>query len=196
MDRTFGLRGVCQRTRYILHEHNGPAAHFRDRQQCTIRWLRRVSSHLSGSHAPPHFVARELHPSDPDSPAIKSVRAAQHSELSVERLLPFMSQRRLKAGQVLINKGDKADLMYYLANGTMEIREIGKIVGPGAVHGEIGTFARDQKRMATVACVSDCKLYVLSERKAKELYFQDRSFGLAVLQLIIARLLENRHQNA
>ena len=127
---------------------------------------------------------------------IKSVRAAQHSELSVERLLPFMSQRRLKAGQVLINKGDKADLMYYLANGTMEIREIGKIVGPGAVLGEIGTFARDQKRMATVACVSDCELYVLSERKAKELYFQDRSFGLAVLQLIIARLLENRHQNA
>jgi CRP-like cAMP-binding protein len=127
---------------------------------------------------------------------IKSVRAAQHSELSVERLLPFMSQRHLKAGQVLINKGDKADLMYYLANGTMEIREIGKIVGPGAVLGEIGTFARDQRRMATVACVSDCELYVLSERKAKELYFQDRSFGLAVLQLIIARLLENRHQNA
>jgi len=127
---------------------------------------------------------------------IKSVRAAQHSELSVERLLPFMSHRRLKAGQVLINKGDKADLMYYLANGTMEIREIGKIVGPGAVLGEIGTFARDQMRMATVACVSDCELYVLSERKAKELYFQDRSFGLAVLQLIIARLLENRHQNA
>jgi len=126
---------------------------------------------------------------------IKSVRA-QHSELSVECLLPFMSHRRLKAGQVLINKGDKADLMYYLANGTMEIREIGKIVGPGAVLGEIGTFARDQRRTATVACVSDCELYVLSERKAKELYFQDRSFGLAVLQLIIARLLENRQQNA
>jgi CRP-like cAMP-binding protein len=107
-----------------------------------------------------------------------------------------MSHRRLKAGQVLINKGDKADLMYYLANGTMEIREIGKIVGPGAVLGEIGTFARDQRRTATVACVSDCELYVLNERKAKELYFQDRSFGLAVLQLIIARLLENRQQNA
>ena len=31
----------------------------------------------------------------------------------------------------------------------------------------------------------------MSESKAKQLYFQDRSFGLAVLQLIIARLLEN-----
>ena len=127
---------------------------------------------------------------------IRGVKAIQLSEISINSLLPFMSRRVVKAGEVLINKGDKADLMYYLADGTMEIREIGKIVGSGAVLGEIGTFARDPKRMATVACVSDCELYVLSERKAKELYFQDRSFGLAVLQLIIARLLENRQQNA
>ena len=88
-------------------------------------------------------------------------------------------------------KGDNADRMYYLVNGKMEIRELGKILEPGAVLGEIGVFARDQKRTATVACISDCELYELSESKAKQLYFQDRSFGLAVLQLIIARLMEN-----
>jgi len=83
-----------------------------------------------------------------------------------------MTHRFVKAGQVVIRKG-------------------GKILEPGAVVGEIGIFARDQKRTATVLCVSDCELYELSESKAKQLYFQDRSFGLAVLQLIIARLLEN-----
>jgi hypothetical protein len=31
----------------------------------------------------------------------------------------------------------------------------------------------------------------LTESKAKQLYFQNRSFGFAVLQLIIARLIEN-----
>ncbi len=31
----------------------------------------------------------------------------------------------------------------------------------------------------------------LTESKAKQLYFQDRSFGFAVLQLIIARLVED-----
>jgi hypothetical protein len=31
----------------------------------------------------------------------------------------------------------------------------------------------------------------LTESKAKQLYFQDRSFGFAVLQLIISRLVEN-----
>ena len=73
----------------------------------------------------------------------------------------------------------------------MEVVELGKFLEAGAVIGEIGIFARNQRRMATVACVSDCEIYEMSESKAKQLYFQDRSFGLAVLQLIIARLLEN-----
>ncbi len=122
---------------------------------------------------------------------IKGVKAAHVGDLSVESLLPFMSRRFVKAGQTLMIKGDNADRMYYLVNGKMEIRELGKILEPGAVLGEIGVFARDQKRTATVACISDCELYELSESKAKQLYFQDRSFGLAVLQLIIARLMEN-----
>jgi CRP/FNR family transcriptional regulator, cyclic AMP receptor protein len=122
---------------------------------------------------------------------IRGVKSAQVNDLSVQSLLPFMSHRFVKAGQVLMSKGDKADRMYYLVNGKMEIRELGKTLEPGAVLGEIGIFARDQKRTATVVCVSDCELYEMSESKAKQLYFQDRSFGLAVLQLIIARLMEN-----
>jgi ubiquinone/menaquinone biosynthesis C-methylase UbiE len=37
-------------------------------------------------------------------------------------------------------------------------------------------------------------LYALSESKAKQLFFQDASFGFAVMQLIINRLLENNRQ--
>jgi len=122
---------------------------------------------------------------------IRGVRTAQISDLSVDSLLPFMSHRVVKAGQVLMSKGDKADRMYYLVDGKLEIQEIGKVLEPGAVLGEIGIFARDQRRTATIVCVTDCELYEMSDSKAKQLYFQDRSFGLAVLQLIIARLMEN-----
>jgi CRP/FNR family cyclic AMP-dependent transcriptional regulator len=83
--------------------------------------------------------------------------------------------------------------MYYLASGKLEIREIGKILEPGSLLGEIGIFARDQKRMATIVCTSDCELYELHAQKALQLYYQDRSFGLAVLRLIIARLTEDMH---
>jgi hypothetical protein len=34
-------------------------------------------------------------------------------------------------------------------------------------------------------------LYVLSETKARELYFQDPGFAFAVLRIITVRLLEN-----
>jgi signal-transduction protein with cAMP-binding, CBS, and nucleotidyltransferase domain len=124
---------------------------------------------------------------------IQSVNTARVTDLSIERLLPFMSRRVARAGEILMSKGDKADRMYYLVSGKMEVREIGKILEAGSVLGEIGIFARDQKRMATVVCTNDCELYELNENKAMQLYFQDRSFGLALLRLIIARLMEDMH---
>ena len=60
--------------------------------------------------------------------------------------------------------------------------------------GEIGVFAQHQERTATVVCRTNCRVYELSESKAKQLYFQDKSFGFAVLQLIINRLLENNRR--
>jgi CRP-like cAMP-binding protein len=45
-----------------------------------------------------------------------------------------------------------------------------------------------------VICRTDCNLFELTEHKAKQLYFQDRSFGFAVLQLIITRLAENNER--
>ena len=103
-----------------------------------------------------------------------------------------MHERQLKAGQVLVRKGEVADRLYYVAEGELVIEELGKVVGPGSVIGEIGVFAPNQRRMATVTGKTDCSLYELAETKAKELYFQDPSFGYAVLQLIITRLLENQ----
>ena len=122
---------------------------------------------------------------------IKGVKAAQLSGLSMQSLLPLMSHRIVKAGQVLVEKGEKASHMYYLHGGTMRIPEVDKTIEPGAVFGEIGIFAREQKRTATVICISDCEIYELSESRAKQLYYQNPSFGFALIQLIIARLLDN-----
>ncbi|MGA8690585.1 MAG: hypothetical protein WB662_11940 [Methyloceanibacter sp.] len=54
-------------------------------------------------------------------------------------------------------------------------------------------FAPDRRRTATVVvCSTDCVVYELTERKTKEMYFQNPAFGFAVMQLIIGRLLENQ----
>ena len=125
---------------------------------------------------------------------VQDVRDAHREDLPVQSLLPYMTELKLAAGQTLIRKGDKADQLYFLMDGALEIPEIGKVLEPGAVLGEIGVFARNQERTATVVCRTDCRLYALSESKAKQLFFQDHSFGFAVMQLIINRLLENNRQ--
>jgi CRP/FNR family transcriptional regulator, cyclic AMP receptor protein len=118
-------------------------------------------------------------------------RTSQSTELSIQNLVPFMTHRRFRAGEIMIRKGDRADRLFYLVHGQVEVAEFKKTISSGTVLGEIGVFARDQQRMATVICRTDCEVYELSEYKAKELYYQDPSFGYAVLQMIIARLMED-----
>jgi hypothetical protein len=43
----------------------------------------------------------------------------------------------------------------------------------------------------TVVCVTDCEVYEISASKAKQLYVQDSAFAVSILQLVIARLIED-----
>ena len=125
---------------------------------------------------------------------IRDMRNITGAELPMQSLVPYMNKVRLAAGETLVRKGDQADRLYYLADGELELTDFNKTLKPGAVVGEIGVFAPHHKRTATIVCRSDCTLFELTERKAKELYFQDRSFGFAVLQLITGRLIENNER--
>lgn len=125
---------------------------------------------------------------------VRDMREVHREDLSIQGLLPYMKRRKYAAGETLVRKGDTADKLYYLIDGEMEITDFGKILQSGAVVGEIGVFLPNQVRTATVVCRTDCNLFELSGNKAKQLYFQDRSFGFAVLQLIAARLVENNER--
>lgn len=122
---------------------------------------------------------------------VRRIGAAVGSGISFKNLLPLMTRRVIPAGTLLFRKGDSADRLYYLAAGTLRIEEIGKKLGAGEVIGEIGLFAPDHRRTASVVCETECELYELSDGKAKELYFQNPTFSYALLQLIVARLIEN-----
>jgi CRP/FNR family cyclic AMP-dependent transcriptional regulator len=119
-------------------------------------------------------------------------KPADQGGLSFASLKPLMTRRRLAAGTALIRRGDVADKLYYLDEGRLVVAEIGKVLERGAVTGEIGVFAADQRRTATVVCQTDCVVYELTERRTKELYFQNPTFGFAVMQVIITRLVENQ----
>jgi CRP/FNR family transcriptional regulator, cyclic AMP receptor protein len=121
----------------------------------------------------------------------RRVAAAATGDLSMADLMPFMHHRKVRAGETVFRKGDVADGLHYIDSGRVEIMELGISRSSGEVFGEIGLFAPDRRRTATIVAATDCDLYDLSEAKARELYFQNPGFGFAVLRLITMRLLEN-----
>jgi CRP-like cAMP-binding protein len=125
---------------------------------------------------------------------ISEVRNTHREDLPIDSLLPYMTKRDVAAGTTLIRKGERADRIYYLSEGELELTDFAKTLQRGAILGEIGVFAQVQERTATIVCRTDCRLYELAESKARQLFFQDRLFGFAILQLIISRLLENNRR--
>jgi CRP/FNR family cyclic AMP-dependent transcriptional regulator len=125
---------------------------------------------------------------------VQQMREIPGEDLSIRTLLPHMTRRTFVAGETLVRKGERADRLYYLVDGELEVADFKKALAPGAMVGEIGVFAPNQARTATIICRTDCSVLELTESTARQLYFQDRSFGFAVLQLIISRLVENNEQ--
>jgi CRP-like cAMP-binding protein len=125
---------------------------------------------------------------------VRDMRETAREDLSIKSVLPHMTQRKFAAGETLVRKGERADRLFYLVDGELEVVDFNKLLNSGALVGEIGVFAPNHQRTATIVCRTDCKVLELTESKAKQLYFQDRSFGFAVLQLIASRLIENNER--
>ena len=124
----------------------------------------------------------------------KLIRAIENAKADTpvsEWLLPHMTRRRAKAGQTLWNKGDKATEMLYVESGRLNMIEYDESIGAGAILGEIGLFAPDNRRTRTVVCETDCTLYGLSADAMAQLYYQNPKLGFHVMRMIVARLMHD-----
>ncbi|MEO7152055.1 MAG: cyclic nucleotide-binding domain-containing protein [Burkholderiaceae bacterium] len=103
-------------------------------------------------------------------------------------LRPYMKPRRLRAGQVLFRKGERADRMYLLVEGDMELADIGIKLDSGRIFGEIALFSPNKSRTHTVRCVTPCTVLAISYGTVKQLYFQNPAFGFHLIELLASRL--------
>jgi CRP/FNR family cyclic AMP-dependent transcriptional regulator len=103
-------------------------------------------------------------------------------------LRPYMRSKRYKPGSMVFAAGDTADRLYFVASGDVELPEVGRILGPGQMFGEIAFFAPGHKRSSGARCLSDCTLLSIDEATFKQLVYQNPDFGLAVVRLIAGRL--------
>jgi len=101
---------------------------------------------------------------------------------------------RIAAGQTLFRAGDKADFLYFLAEGRIEFVEIGEVMEPGRLFGEIAFFAPDKRRSMTARCVTACTVLHIDETTFKQLYYQNPAFGFEVVSLVAGRLMADVHR--
>jgi CRP-like cAMP-binding protein len=108
-----------------------------------------------------------------------------------------LTHKKLEAGHVLFRKGEPANSMYLILEGSVRLVELDVALGPGSLVGEIGVFAPDNRRTGTAVCESDVEIGAITDEKVLQLYYPNPTFGFYMFRLVLARMLENeRDQRA
>jgi CRP-like cAMP-binding protein len=122
------------------------------------------------------------------------VREASRGEMPVEWLIPLMARRTLVKGDVLFRVGDAGHSMHLILAGSIRIEELGVVLGPGALVGEMGVFGPDHRRTGTAVCETDVEIGSISDKQAVQLYYQNPAFGFHLFRLVVQRVLENEQR--
>jgi CRP-like cAMP-binding protein len=122
---------------------------------------------------------------------VRDVKKSVSSDLSMEWLKPFMTERNCAAGEALFYKDEKADEMLYIVSGRFRLVESGIELPVGAIVGELGMLSPSNVRTQTLECVEAGVILSVSYSKVEELYVQNPAFGFYFLRLASARLFEN-----
>jgi CRP-like cAMP-binding protein len=122
---------------------------------------------------------------------VRDVKKSVNSDLSMEWLKPFMTERKCTAGEVLFYKDEKAEDMLYIVSGRFRLVESGIELPVGAIVGELGMLSPSNVRTQTLECVEAGVILSVSYTKVEELYVQNPAFGFYFLRLSSARLFEN-----
>jgi hypothetical protein len=125
---------------------------------------------------------------------VKSVKKASSTDLNVEWLKPFMHPLQRRRGQMLFRKGDEAAEAFILADGEIELTELGRVLTPGELFGEMALFTENGARTASARCLTDVRLLAITYEQFEQLYFQNPKFGLYLVRLIVNRFQANLAQ--
>src|SRR5512139_1971732 len=97
---------------------------------------------------------------------------------------------RFKAGQTIFDIGDRAEMMYIVVEGEVEIRYQGRVlqvVGKQDVFGEMALID-DSPRSAAAVAKTDCRLAGIDRERFLILVEKNPDFALEVMQIMAERL--------
>lgn len=110
--------------------------------------------------------------------------AEASGEQAIRALTPYLTLETHRSGETLFRRGDAADRLYIVQQGTVTVPESGAQLAAGAIFGEIGLFASHGRRTATAVCTTDCRLLTLTDAKTIELCHQDASLAILLARVV------------
>lgn len=122
---------------------------------------------------------------------VRDVKRSVNSDLSMDWLKPFMTERKCTAGEILFYKDEKAEDMLYIVSGRFRLIESGIELPVGAIVGELGMLSPSNVRTQSLECIEAGLILSVSYSKVEELYVQNPAFGFYFLKLASARLFQN-----
>jgi hypothetical protein len=122
---------------------------------------------------------------------VRDVKKSVNSDLSMDWLKPFMTERKCATGEVLFYKDEKAQSMFYIVSGRFKLVESGIELPVGAIVGELGMLSPSNVRTQTLECVEAGVILSVSYDQVEQLYVQNPAFGFYFLRLASARLFQN-----
>jgi CRP-like cAMP-binding protein len=122
---------------------------------------------------------------------VRDVKRSVSSDLSMEWLKPFMTERRCNAGEMLFYKDEKAEDMLYIVSGRFRLVESGIELPVGAIVGELGMLSPSNVRTQSLECTEAGMILSVSYDQVEQLYVQNPAFGFYFLKLASARLFQN-----
>ncbi len=125
---------------------------------------------------------------------VKQVRSASEDDMSFEFMIPHMHKETFEKNDIVFRRGDKAEKIYLLKSGILTVDELDIIIQPGELFGEMGVFASEQFRLATLRCGSEVELLSMTDTQIKQLYYQNPEFGFYLIQLLLKRFSQNEGQ--
>src|SRR6201994_2575445 len=122
---------------------------------------------------------------------VRDVKRSVNSDLSMDWLKPFMTERKCNSGEILFYKDEKADDMLYIVSGRFRLVESGIELPVGAIVGELGMLSPSKVRTQSLECIEGGMILSVSYDQVEQLYVQHPAFGFYFLKLATARLFQN-----
>lgn len=122
---------------------------------------------------------------------IADVRKANREPLDYDWLKPYMREVDFAAGEQIFGKGDEADAAFVIGEGQVALPELGVLLGPGSLMGEMGLFTTGNKRVSGARCVSNVRAWRINYSEFEQLYFQNPQFGFHIVRLMVRRMENN-----